>query len=213
MVTLGSKRIHIVFADSRAGGLQDCVNRLNNSGEHMDINEYKGATLEELIGIAEKYLPLHPFDVVYIAGGANNITSKNRLTRKISYPWELGTDLQDHLVSTLTKANAHFVKTFPASKVIFCPLVGSDLDRVVNSGLILHDHKQDVENAIWEFNTNVFRISNERGTKTPALHHQVHRYCNGKRRVYYEHLHDGIHLSEFLKEKWAHQFVKVMAQN
>ena len=68
----------MVFADSRAGGLQDRVDRLNSTGEYMEINEYKGATLEELIGIAEKYLPLHPFDVVYIVGGVNDITTKNK---------------------------------------------------------------------------------------------------------------------------------------
>ena len=213
MVTLGSKRIQVVFADSRGAELQDHVNRLNNTGEYLEISENKGATLEDLIGQAERYLPLHPFDVIYIAGGVNDITSKDQCTKKISYDWDNGEDLQLHLVSTLTKANAHFINTFPASKVIFCPLVGSELARIVNAHQVTLDNQKDVDDAVWEFNNNVFRINNERNAKCPPLHHQVHRFCKGTRRAYYHHLSDGIHLTNFLKQKWASLFIKAMAQN
>ena len=69
MVTLGSKRLHIVFTDSRGAGLQELVNNLNTSKEYMEIDERKGATLSGLIGLARDYLPKHPFDVIYIVGG------------------------------------------------------------------------------------------------------------------------------------------------
>ena len=49
MVTLGSKRIHVAFLDSRGGELQDIVERINDSGEYMELREYKGATFEELV--------------------------------------------------------------------------------------------------------------------------------------------------------------------
>ena len=213
MVTLGSKRIHVVFADSRGGDLQEIVDKINCTGEHMEINEYKGATFEELVGEAERYLPLHLFDVIYIAGGVNNITSKNRRTKAISYNWERGDALQDHLVSILTRADDWFKKYFPASKIVFCPLVGSELRRIVNTSAVTCEDQLDVENAVWAFNTKVFEINDIRNTKCPILQHQVHRFCKGKRRAYYHHLGDGIHLSADLKSKWAHQFVKAMAQN
>ena len=59
----------MAFLDSRGGELQDIVERINDSGEYMELREYKGATFEELVREAERYLPLHPFDIIYIAGG------------------------------------------------------------------------------------------------------------------------------------------------
>ena len=127
MATLGSKRIHIVFADSRGCGLQKKIDRLNTTGEYMEIDDRKGATLADLIEIDEAYLPKHPFDVLYIAGGINDITFKNKLTNQISYEWGNGPGLGDHLTSTVMKADAALKMIFPASKVIFCPLIGSEL--------------------------------------------------------------------------------------
>ena len=213
MVTLGSKRIHIVFADSRGGSLQDKTDTLNKGPEHLEIMEYKGANLESLIESAERYLGTHPFDVIYISGGANNITTKNPQSKKISFNWGHGPQLMDHLTSILVNADLRFRKYFPAARIVFCPLVGSELARVVNAHTTSDMDQTTVDEAIWDFNSEVFRINKERGTYCPALQFQVHRYCKGKKRRYYEHLQDGLHPNEFLKEKWAQQFLKAMAHN
>ena len=142
MVTLGSKRIHIVFTDSRGAGLQGIVNRLNKTNEQMEIDERKVATLGALISIVEKYLPKHPFDVVYLAGGVNDITTKDNNTGEISFKWGNGSDLVEHLISTLVAADSRFRQNFPASKVIFCPLIGSLLGKIVTA------HPTDEENQI-----------------------------------------------------------------
>ena len=155
----------------------------------------------------------HPFDVIYIAGGANNITSKNKLTSLISYEWGQGPELGNHLISTLLGADSRLRKYYPASKIVFCPLVGSDLARVVNAHHVTEMDQKAVDDMIWDFNTEVYRINKERGIYCPALQHQVHRYCKGTRRRYYEHLQDGLHPTESLKKKWALQFVKAMAHN
>ena len=79
MAMLGSKRIHVVYTDSRGSGLQERIDRLNTTGEYMEIVEHKSATLEALAADAETYLHKHPFDVVYVAGGgATNITTKDK---------------------------------------------------------------------------------------------------------------------------------------
>ena len=92
-------------------------------------------------------------------------------------------------------------------------LIGSDLDKVVSSHQVADGEQLAVEEAVWEFNSTCFDINSERGSFAPSLHHLVHRFCKGKRRAYYHHLPDGLHLSEYLKEKWANQFVKAMAHN
>ena len=162
--------------------------------------------------MAVKHLHKNPFDVVYIAGGACDITFKNKATKRIVFAWGKG-DLEKHLLDVLNKANRRMYDDFPASKVVFCPLIASELSKVVNYGTTTQENQHDVEDAIWEFNSTIFKINKERGTVSPSLHHQVHRFCKGKRKNYYHHLGDGIHLSDYLKGKWADEFATVMAHN
>ena len=187
--------------------------KLNVSGEYMEIMEHKSATFDNLASFAESYLRLHPFDVVYVAGGATNITDKDNATKQISYGWGRGPNLQEHLTSLLKRADKSSRKNFPASRVVYCPLIGIDLAKAVTAHPITTEEQHTVDNVIWEFNSQIFRIYKERGTFCPSLHHQVHRICKGKRKEYYHHLSDGLHLTGSLKESWANQFVNAIAHN
>ena len=82
-------------------------------------------------------------------------------------------------------------------------------------GDLIRSKKMTVEprEAVWSFNTAVFKINKERQVVSPSLHHQVHRFCKGRRRAYYHHLQDGLHLTDYLKNKWADEFTTVMAHN
>ena len=214
MVTLGSKRIHMIYSDSRGLDLDHRMARLNTTGECFDITSYKGAVLQDLFSSAENYLPKHPFDVVYIAGGACDITAKDQTSNMITFDWDpFGDDLMEHLVSSLTKADAGFKSSFPASKVVYFPLVGTDLARVVSSQEISPEDQEAVDRAVWEFNSMTFQLNAINNTFAPSLHHLVHRFCKGKKRAYYQHLADGLHPSEVLKDKWAKEFIKAMAHN
>ena len=95
--------------------------------------------------------------------------------------------------------------------MIFCPLIASELTRVVNHayGSISQEEQNAVERAVWEFNATMFKINRDKNLISPSLHHQVHRFCEGKN----HHLGDGIHLTEYLKTKWADEFVNVIAHN
>ena len=213
MALLGSPRIHIAFTDSRGNPLQPLINSANTTNEHFEVSPYKGATFMELVDIASAYLITHPFDVIYLVGGVNDITTKNHYTKLISYEWGTGPELTTHLASILDRADQHFHKYHPATKVVFCPLIGSDLTRVVNAHNVSEEDQKAVNDAVWEFNTKVFEINTTRNTFCPALQHVVHRFCKGVKRHYYHHLPDGIHLSEYISKKWALQFVKSMTHN
>ena len=179
----------------------------------MEVDEYKSSTFQEIVYTAENYIPTHPFDVIYIAGGATNITTKDRKTKQISYRWGRDQGLQNQLTSMLQSANKRFKEIFLATKIIFCPLVGLELERVVTEHSVSQEDQEIVNDAVWEFNSQVFKINEERKSYCPALQQQVHRFCKGKRRNCYYHLHDGIHPNNSLKEKWAHHFVKAIAHN
>ena len=213
MVTLGSKRIQLAFTDSRGFDLDHRIRKINSTGELFEIQAYKGATFEEIVASVEGYLPKHPFDVVYIMGGACNVTTKDQFTGHISYDWGHGDRLKENLVNTLKSTDIFLRKHFLATKIIFCPLVGTELARVVNCHVITGEDQEAVEEAVWEFNSTIFDINKERGTYSPALHHQIHRFCKGKKRTYYQHLRDGLHPTDHLKDIWAKEFCKAMAHN
>ena len=205
--------MHLIIMDSRGKGLGDIIRSKITDNVIMDILVRDGASLAELTDAASNHLKGHPFDVVYIAGGACNITDKDQVSKIISYQWGTGQDLQDHLLKELNSANAHIRKYFPASKVVFCPLIASELRRIVTSIPTSPEDQLAVEEAVWAFNQRAFEINKENEAFAPALHHPVHRFCKGRRRAYYHHLGDGIHPSKDLKLKWAGEFIKSFAHN
>ena len=76
---LGSKRIHMVYTDSRGSGVQEIIEDTNLNGEYMEVVAYTSASFNEIADSAEEHLKKHPFDVVYIVGEATEVTTKNRL--------------------------------------------------------------------------------------------------------------------------------------
>ena len=213
MVTLGSKRIHIVFSDDRGSDLQPRIDSINQSGEYMEIKAYEGATFMDLVGDVWDYLPKHPFDVIYVCGGAWDILKRGQEDYTFSYEWAQNDLLESHLVQSLTKADKSLRSVFPASRIVFCPLVGVDLSKITTLNGTTPADQQVIDDVVWEFNTTVHSINEARGTFSRALHHQIHRFCKGKKRAYYQHLPDGLNLSSFIKDKWAAQFVKALAHN
>ena len=120
-----------------------------------------------------------------MVGGTTEVTTKNSFTKQISFEWGQNLDLQNHLVNLLNQVNDRLKKYYPASKLVFCPLIGTDLARVVNSHPVSAEDQIIVDNAIWEFNSQVLRVNEERETFFPALHQQVHRFCKGKQREHW----------------------------
>ena len=210
---VGGKRLHLVISDSRIAGIGDLVKGKGSHKEEIEFRMRKGASFGEMADSAIKHLGKCPFDIVYIAGGICDITSKDHESGAISLEWADEEDLKSHLVGALNRANVSRKKYLPASRIVFCPLVGCDLKQVVNVHKISEDQQEMVNNAIWEFNSRIFRVNEENSAFSPSLHQSVHRICNEKRRNYYYHLEDGLHLSDFLKNKWADQFIKAMAHN
>ena len=213
MALLGGKRIHLVISDSRIAGIGDLVKAKGGYNEIIEFRMRKGANLDRMADVAIGHLSKCPFDIVYVAGGACDITSKNMETGAISFDWKDEDSLRSHLLGALIGANDRRKKYLPASRIIFCSLIGCELKRVVNCHEVSEDQQAMVDNAVWDFNSKVFRINEENSTFSPSLHQSVHRLCKGKKRNYYHHLDDGLHLTDFLKNKWADQFIKAMAHN
>ena len=212
MATRGERREHVAFMDSRGDGIAGKMKNFSIK-EPFRIRINSGATLNVLVNEVDLFLRDHPFHVAYIVGGACDITTKIKGSSAISFNWKPAGGLGPHLVTVLKDADKRLKTNHPASKVIFCPLVGVDLARVVNMHPI-HDYQQEaVNDAIFEYNMEVFSINNKRATYSPSLHRTVHRSNKGKRKSHYHHLRDGIHLQDYLKESWAEEFSKAININ
>ena len=212
LAQLNDKRCHIAFMDSRAGGLQEKIDERNEE-EYLGIREHKGASLHHLSRLVSSHLEKYPFDVVYIIGGACDITTKQPISTRISFNWDPPSNLEKQLTSTLTEESEFMVKSHPASKVIFCPLVGVDLERVVNEHEIKNAQHDAVDQAGFRFNEKIFEIKRERKVFSLSLHRSVHRSMRGKERSFYQQLAECIHLSEALKDKWVSELLKAVKIN
>ena len=188
------------------------ITKINRS-EYLEVRVSKGATLHCLTRLASSHLGKYPFDVVYIVGGICDVTTKDSATGRISFDWVPPAELGNQLVKRLYDEDEFMRRQHPASRVVFCPLVGVELEEVVNSHAVNREQQEAVNEAVFDFNTEIFSINERRGTFSPSLHRTVHRTIRGKNKSYYHHLSDGIHPTEELKGKWADEFVKAIARN
>ena len=212
MARLNDRRCHIVFMDSRGVGLQEIIDRLNH-GEYLEIQVKKGATLQTLSRSLSSHLTRYPFDVVYIAGGICDFTTKDHVTKNISFQWKSTSDLQNYLFSILENEDKFLTKNHPASKVIFCPLVGVYLIRVVNDHQMASSHQEIFVDTVFEFNTRIFKINKSRSTFLPAIHRTIHRSSGTKKKSHYHHLDDGLHLTKDHLEKCSSEFINAAENN
>ena len=116
MISIGSRRIHLALTDSRGYEVHEHIVRMNNSRDYFDLQPCDEVTLGQLIETAEGYLKGTEFDVVYITGGVNDITTKVPYTKMISFTWRHVDDLKSHLTGILQRADKALSQTFPASR-------------------------------------------------------------------------------------------------
>ena len=178
--------------DSRGEGLATKVAD-RSPCEPFVIKIRNGATLGQLVDMVDAFLCKFPYHVVYIAGGICDVTTKNKCTGGISFVWDPPGIIGPHLVSSLKRADELLVKNHPASKIIFCSLVRSDLQRVVNTHAVSEMQQLAVDDAIFEFNREIFTINKRRRNYSPSLHRTVHRSSKGRRKCHYHHLDDGLY--------------------
>ena len=88
MALLGGKRLHLVISDSRVIGIGDVVKRKGNQNELIEFRMCKIASFGERVDVAMSHLGKCPFDIVYVAGGVCDLTTKKHTTRAISFEWE-----------------------------------------------------------------------------------------------------------------------------
>ena len=213
MAYLGRKRTHVVFGDSRTSDdLYREIQKFNLNRTPFNIEQYKGAGLIEVVEKADLYLHSYPFDVAYIIAGVNDITNKNKVTGRIDFLWKTEESLTHYLISTRETCYRQLKGDHPAAGIVFCPLIGLDLGRVVPSSSSAQ--QEIIDNSVWASNIELHKMKDKYNFYFPYLTSPIHRIENGKHKSYYHHLcTDGLHLTDALNRTWAKQIVKAFDRN
>ena len=181
---------------------------MNKTTKIIEPWVFDGARIQDLAMEAEYYAQSAPFDVMFIAGGICNVTTKDRLTKKISFEWQDPVKLASYLIKTVEDAEEFLLKKQPASKFIFCPFPGADLGKVLKKPA--HAEQEVLNEAVWLFNEDIFKKNQLKNEYAPNFAEPIHREIRGKKRTYLDHLgEDGIHISPELKLKWAKKIIKL----
>ena len=120
-------------------------------------------------------------------------------------------DLEDHMLERLFTVKEFLEKKYPATKFVFCPMMGMDLSTYLKD----HDkkHQEMVDNVTWSFNETIRDIYKGENTYVPDFARPVQREFGNHRKNMYYHLRDGLHLNKEAMEKWAIIAKKVAEKN
>ena len=205
------RRKHVIMFDSRGDRLQAKIEKINKSDIPIEAWFFGGANYKRLQDEADYYAKFHPFDIIYIVGGVNELTTKDQYTGKYYFKWKDYQELENHMFERITSVKNHLEKEHPATQFILCPMMGINLS-VYNKDFNVQ-HQEMVDNVTWSFNELIRSIYKETNLYVPDFSRPVHRQFGNNRRNMYHHLRDGLHLNNEALDKWANIAVKVAEKN
>ena len=109
MAFIGDRRRYVFVFDSRGKHLESILKRENVNNQPVDMLFFDGADIDDLYREAVNYCRGRPFDIVFLVGGICNVTSKDRLTKKISFEWQNSDLLLSHLLKEIDNGEKYSV--------------------------------------------------------------------------------------------------------
>ena len=167
--------------------------------------------MQRIVYKANEYAKKRPFDIIYLAGGINNVTTKCKITKIVTFEWQSEGALSHFLINTMERSLKYLKKENPATKFIFCSIPGAELVYIVPCPT--EKDQEIVSNSIWNFNVAIRRLNEDLNVYHPRFDRPIHHMTNGSRKNYYHHLSDGLHPSAFALAKWVQEIVKAMGHN
>ena len=203
---------HFVICDSRGKFLKQHIMKANTDSISFDMSHWDGESLKQLMVRAERHLSKFPRDYVYIFGGQCDVTSMNKMTRKIFCEWSCEEQLTTHLVA-YSEVGLDWIHHFhPEANVVLCPLTGCELAKKVMN--VYPGQQAMINNAIQGFNRLIMEINEQSGVATPWTANHFFKERKGVVEVKYGMLGpDGIHPTGSLLEKWGQDFVNCFRKN
>ena len=206
MAYAGSRR-HVYFMDFRGKFLEKELVVMNKTGITIEPWIFPEANFQDVVHESLFYTKSRTFDLIFLCAGIFNFITKNSVTEEYYFPWKSCEQLIPSVIKMADEADDRFQKDRPATKVIYCPIIGVDLGMVLKREA--REQQLILNEGIWALNLKFFELNNKRGYYCPNLMLPVHRIINKKRKNCYHHLQeDRLKLSDELNKRWASEMIK-----
>ena len=179
------RRKHIIMFDSRGDRLQPKIEKINKSGIRIEAWFFGGANYKRLQDEADYYAKYHQFDIIYLVGGVNELTKKDKATGKYFFHWNDYQELENHMFERIDTVKNFLEKEHPATQFVLCPMMGMDLSKYIRD--FNKDHQDMIDNVTWSFNELISSIYKETNMYVPDFSRPVHRRFGNTRKNMYEH--------------------------
>ena len=204
----GRRRKYLVFISGHGEYLYEHLLVHKKGYQVFEVWEFPETRFQGILDEVKCYLDSYPFDVCYVISGANDLIHLDPESQVVTFNWDSQPAIERYYEGILKEADRYIMEKYPASKVIFCPMVGMELSKVVTDpGTVSQREQAMVDGTVWEYNEEVRNINIKNGLQTPFLLPPIHRGTNGKRKAYYSHLSEGVNPSKYIMGKWAKALV------
>lgn len=187
----------LVLCDSRGVPVERHLSDVNVICKSM-----RGARLQDMKNLAVSMIPIHEPTTCLILAGINNMTIRNRHTRKVTLLYFDPFDLANHIIRLINRVRSNLIARFPNVKFAIGGIIGINLNRY--NGIDGYStHQWVMDEAIYQINAYIRLLNQQAGLYHPRLTTKVHTYYRGKPKNQYRLLSDGLHLGEILIASWA----------
>lgn len=211
-----SKQVPVlVICDSRGNDLQQYVDLIPTPSFNIKVVSYSGKGIIDAVRSAKEIIAWRAPSIILILNGLCDVTHLDRGSRMVSLAHNTCPMLvQDYLESM--DIASHFIRILldgTKCQVVFAQIVGMDMAKW-NNLPHPHHHQDLLDTAIHAINIEINCFNAGRDAVTPWLARDVHHNNKGRWRSRYNRLaEDGVHLSDYLKPRWAAEIVSAIIKN
>lgn len=201
----------LLIGDSRVKGLEV---KLNTTSLNLcfTVVSLSGANLSTITAKAQTILA-HPnqFQLILIAGGINNMTRLLHNPSRHAVPRHGSSEALTENTLAAMRLTVETIKSITPMPVVLATLPGINLAAYSPE---YHDLliplQPQFDDAVMDVNHRIRGINRLNNLHTLNLAYPVHR-CKGKRGKYrsqYSLLHDGLHPSLYLQDRWVNAIIE-----
>lgn len=203
----------LFICDSRGKGLEQHITKYTSDNVSVSINS--GATLYQSVTRSRNLITRIKPRQIYILSGINNLTTMDKITRKVTVTERNPFKASDIFEEELREAYTYIHDiTHSRIEIITAPITGMSL-ATYNGCLPSNPNDQySLNEAVTQINKKIISLNEENGCSTPWTSAIVHRYFRKKHNYAYHRLSDdGCHLSEEVKDFWGRKLADAVINN
>lgn len=191
------RNVTLVLSDSRGVPVQEKIGDPN-----LIVMSFRGARLQDMVNHAMTAIAETNPATCLITAGINNMTIRNKRSRKVSLVYYDPFNLANHVIRLINRVRSQLIRMFGNIRFGIGGIIGINLNRY-NKLKGYSSHQWVVDDAIKQINTYVRLLNQQAKLYHPRLTTKVHTYYRGRPKNNYRLLPDGLHLGNILVDIWV----------